>query len=386
VVCERDVRYFCSDYGAMMRARRSPFVYPIAVLAIVACGTVARAQQTYPKPTELPNPYRLVEGWPTLPPQMNGGRWGEVIRVHVDVKGNIWVFHRCFNVVPAGQATCLGRGPANPPILEFNPAGKLLKSFGAGLFAYNHGFTIDGDGNLWATDVNDQPAILGMSARNAAGANIGETVLKLSPEGKVLMTLGTPGVAGTGPDGFDRPTSVAVALNGDVFVSDGHAPNKHDTGRVVKFSKDGRFIKAWGRKGSAPGEFDEPHDIFVGGSRGWVYVADRKNSRIQVFDQDGSFIAAWKQFGQPSSVFVGKDDRMYVGASFPDPSAKKGELRGITIGGGIDGSLEAFIPDPADLDKVIAGTSASGIAADSMGSVFAADVGAHNLRKYVKIK
>jgi DNA-binding beta-propeller fold protein YncE len=193
-------------------------------------------------------------------------------------------------------------------------------------------------------------------------------------------------VAGTGPDRFDRPTSVAVALNGDVFVSDGHAPNKFGTGRVVKFSKDGHFIKAWGRKGSAPGEFDEPHDIFVGGSRGWVYVADRKNSRVQVFDQDGNFIVAWKQFGQPSSVFVGKDDTMYVGASFPDPKAKKGELRGITIGNAIDGSLKAFIPDPADLDKVIAGTSASGIAADSLGSVFAADVGAHNLRKYVKVK
>ena len=85
----------------------------------------------------------------------DGGHWGEVIRVHVDPKGNVWVFHRCFNVEPAGQATCIGRGPANPPILEFDPSGKLLKSLGAGLFAYNHGFTVCGDGNLWATDVND---------------------------------------------------------------------------------------------------------------------------------------------------------------------------------------------------------------------------------------
>jgi hypothetical protein len=175
----------------------------------------------------------------------------------------------------------VGRGPANPPILKFNPSGQLLKSFGAGLFAYNHGFTIDRDGSLWVTDVNDQETILGMSARNAAGKIMGEAVLKLSPDGKVLMTLGKEGVAGTGPDGFDRPTSVAVADNGDIFVSDGHAPNKFGTGRVVKFSKDGRFIKTWGRKGSAPGEFDEPHDIFVGGSRGRVYVADRRNSRIQ---------------------------------------------------------------------------------------------------------
>src|SRR5207245_5292873 len=104
---------------------------------------------------------------------------------------------------------------------------------------------------------------------------------------------------------------------------------------------------------------------FVGAAVGWVYIADGKNDRIRVFDQDGNFIVAWKQFGQPSSVFVGKDDTIYVGASFPDSSAKKGELRGITIGNAIDGSLKAFIPDPADLDKVIAGTSASGIAADS---------------------
>jgi len=115
-------------------------------------------------------------------------------------------------------------------------------------------------------------------------------------------------------------------------------------------------------------------------------VADRRNNRIQVFDQEGNFVAAWKQFGQPSSVFVGKDDTIYVGASFPDPSAKKGELRGIVIGNAIAGSLHAFIPDPADLDTVVRGTSASGIAADSSGAVFAADVGAHNLRKYVKIK
>jgi len=361
---------------------------PRCLLAsIFAFAAMPYAQELhYPKPTELPNPYRLVADWPTLPKSMNGGHWGEVIRVSVDPKGNVWVFHRCFNVVPAGSATCVGRGPENPPILEFSPSGQLLKSLGAGLFAYPHGFTMDADGNLWATDVNDQDKILGMSARNASGEVMGEEVLKLSPEGKVLLTLGTEGVAGTGPDAFDRPTSVAVAPNGDIFVSDGHAPNKYGTARVVKFSKNGRFLKSWGRKGTAPGEFDEPHDLFVGGSRGWVYVADRINRRIQVFDQEGNFIAAWKQFGQPSSVFVGKDDTIYVGASFADASAKKGELRGITIGNAIDGSLKAFIPDPADLDKVIRGTSASGIAADSSGSVYAADVGAHNLRKYDKIR
>jgi DNA-binding beta-propeller fold protein YncE len=366
-----------------LRAAVSGFV---VVAVALAPGSDTSAQRaTYPSPASLPNPYRLVEHWPTLPPSMNGGQWGEVIRVHVDETGNIWVFHRCFNAVPAGSATCVGRGAANPPILEFNAAGTLLKSFGAGLFAYPHGFTVDRDGNLWATDVNDQETILGMPARNSAGVVMGQEVVKLSADGRILMTLGTEGVAGTGANGFDRPTGVAVATNGDIFISDGHAPNKYGTGRVVKFSRDGRFIKAWGRKGSAPGEFDEPHDIFIGGSRGWVYVADRKNNRIQVFDQDGAFIAAWTQFGQPSSVFVGRDDAIYVGASFPDASRKKGELRGIVVGNGITGALTAFIPDPADLDRVVAGTSASGIAADRDGSVFAADVGAHNLRKYVRV-
>jgi DNA-binding beta-propeller fold protein YncE len=155
---------------------------------------------------------------------------------------------------------------------------------------------------------------------------------------------------------------------------------------VVKFSKDGRFIKAWGHKGAAPGDFDEPHDIFIGGSQGHVYVADRRNSRVQVFDQDGNFIVPWKQFGQPSSVFVGKDDSIYVGASFRDPAAKKGELWGIMVGNAKDGSLKAFIPDPADPDKLDVGTTASGIAADDAGSIYAADVAAHNLRKYVKVQ
>jgi 6-bladed beta-propeller/NHL repeat len=358
-----------------------------AAVVTAAFAATARAQQAaYPKPTELPNPYRLVAGWPTLPANMNEGRWGEVIRVHVHRDGNIWVFHRCFNTVPAGSATCIGRGNANPPILEFDPSGNLLRSLGAGLFAYPHGFTVDPEGNLWVSDVNDEATVLGMSAKNSDGVIMGQEVLKLSPTGKVLMMLGKQGVAGNGPDTFDRPTGVAIAPNGDIFVTDGHYPNKHMTARVVKFAKDGRFIKAWGREGAAPGEFSDPHDIFIGGSENRVYIADRRNNRIQVFDQDGKFIAAWTQFGTPSSVFVGKDDTIYVGAAFAEATAKKGELRGIVVGSAKDGSLRAFIPDPADIDKLERGSSASGIAADEAGNIYAADVAAHNLRKYVKLR
>jgi hypothetical protein len=368
----------------MPRANSIALALTASAALVIAFG--AEAQTRYPNPTDLANPYRLVEGWPTIPSSMNGGKWGEVIRVHVARDGNVWVFHRCFNTVPPGHATCIGRGDANPPILEFDASGRLLKSFGAGLFAYPHGFTIDPEGNLWTSDVNDEATVLGMSAKNAAGVQMGQEVLKLSPTGKVLMTLGKEGVSGNGPDTFDRPTGVAIAPNGDIFVSDGHDPNAHNSARIVKFSPDGKFIKSFGRKGSAPGEFNEPHDIFIGGTQNRLYVADRKNNRIQVFDLDGKFLAAWPQFGQPSSVFVGKDDTIYVGAAFPDPSRKKGLMRGIVVGSAKDGSLKAFIPDPADPDKLDVGTTASGIAADDAGSIYAADVAAHNLRKYVKVK
>jgi 6-bladed beta-propeller/NHL repeat len=369
-----------------LAARERMVLFASAVVFAAFAATASAQQTTYPKPTELPNPYRLVEGWPTLPPSMNVGRWGEVIRVHVHRDGNVWVFHRCFNTVPAGSATCIGRGNSNPPILQFDPSGKLLKSFGAGMFAYPHGFTVDADGNLWVSDVNNEATVLGMPAKNSAGVIMGHEVMKLSPAGKVLMVLGKQGVAGNGPDTFDRPTGVAIAPNGDIFVTDGHYPNQHMSARVVKFAKDGRFIKTWGRQGAGPGEFSDPHDIFIGGSENRVYIADRRNNRIQVFDQDGKFIAAWTQFGSPSSLFVGKDDTIYVGAAFADPTAKKSELRGIVVGRATDGSLTAFIPDPYDLDKLERGSSASGIASDEAGNIYAADVAAHNLRKYVKAR
>src|SRR6202140_3085150 len=107
----------------------------VALIAILIPVPSALAQ--YPKQIQLPNPYRLVDDWPTLPKNMNGGHWGELIRADIDPKGNIWVFHRCFNTEPAGTATCVGR--TDPPILEFNPSGKLLANSGSGMFAFPHG-------------------------------------------------------------------------------------------------------------------------------------------------------------------------------------------------------------------------------------------------------
>jgi hypothetical protein len=363
------------------RVRATLTLILIFAAAIAVLPQAAAQQPPYPKQSDLPDPYRLVEDWPTLPKTMNGGKWGELIRADIDPKGNIWVFHRCFNTEPAGYATCVGR--TDPPILEFNPAGKLLFSFGSGMFAFPHGFTIDREGNIWASDANASATVLGMSAKDSNGVVRGQQVFKFSPTGKLLMTLGKEGVAGDGPDTFDMPSGIAIGNNGDIFVTDGHGKND----RVVKFSKDGKFIKAWGHHGSGPGEFDQPHDISIGGSQGHVFVADRSNSRVQIFDQDGNFIAAWRQFGRPSAVYVSKDDTLYVSDSQSNSTVNPGYLRGITIGSAKDGSLRAFIPDPdlaqADVNRI---SGASGIVADDKGTIYAADVGPHRLRKYVKVK
>jgi hypothetical protein len=370
----------------------------IAAAALVASPHAqGRGQSPAPKPTNLPNPYRLVPDWPTLPSTMkgpNGKKWGEVIRVHTAPNGNIWVFNRCFHDKPNGDATCVNRGEANPPILEFNPAGQLLRSFGVGMFAHPHGFTVDKDGNLWTTDTNDDEMILGMPAKNAQGVQMGQTVFKISPAGKILMTIGKEGVTGSGPYLFDRPTGVSIAANGNIFVSDGHSGNKLKTGRIVKYAPDGKFIKEWGRMGPEPGNFRDPHDLYVGGSRGWVYVADRQNNRVQVFDQDGNIITAWTQFGQPSSVYVDKNDNLYVGATYQNPA--RGSVTGpsdgpndraIVIGNAITGELKYLIPDPGDLKTMTdTGTSASGIAVDDQENIYAADVGFNNLRKYSKTR
>jgi DNA-binding beta-propeller fold protein YncE len=366
----------------MIPMGRTRFMLAGVSAVIAAFALVAHSGQSgYPKQTQLPNPYQLVENWPAIPKDMNGGKWGELIRADIDPRGNIWVFHRCFNTEPAGAATCVGR--TEPPILEFDPSGRLLKSLGRGMFAFPHGFTVDAQGNIWASDANKDETVLGISAKDANGVVRGHQVFKMSPEGKILMTLGKEGVAGNGPDTFDQPSGIAVAPNGDIFVTDGHGKND----RVVKFSKDGKFIKTWGHHGAGPGEFDQPHDISIGGSQGHVFIADRSNSRVQIFDQEGNFIAAWKQFGRPSALYVSKDDTLYVSDSQSNSTVNPGYTRGITVGSAKDGSLRAFIPDPdlaqADVSRI---SGASGIVADEKGTIYAADVGPHKLRKYIKVK
>jgi streptogramin lyase len=326
------------------------------VMSIAASGGRASAQTDAPQNSQ-PNPYRTIENWAKLP---EGRTWGSTAGVSVDRHGDIWVAERC------GANTCAGSNLA--PILEFDSSGKLLRSFGAGMFLFPHGMTVDKDGNIWVTD--------------GQGANgKGQQVFKFSPDGKVLMTLGKAGVAGDGPDTFNQPSAVAIAPNSDIFVADGHGGNSNN--RIVKFTKDGKFIKTWGKKGTAPGEFDIPHCLAFD-SKGRLFVGDRNNNRIQIFDQDGNFIEEWKQFSRPSGIFIDKNDVIYVADSESESVSKNhyGWKRGIRIGNVKDGSVTAFIPDPVE---VATGTSAAeGVAADSNGTIYGAEVGPKDLKKYVK--
>jgi sugar lactone lactonase YvrE len=163
---------------------------------------------------------------------------------------------------------------------------------------------VDRDNNIWVSD--------GRAKNNGKG----HTVMKFSADGKLLMTLGKPGVAGNGPDTFNAPSDILVAPNGDIFVADGHGGDTN--ARIVKLSTDGKFIKAWGSKGPGPGEFDTPHGLAMDAA-GRLFVADRGNSRIQIFDQDGKFLAEWRQFGKPSGVFIDKHGVIYVADSQSNP-------------------------------------------------------------------
>jgi sugar lactone lactonase YvrE len=304
------------------------------------------------------NPYRTVEGWAKMPA---GRTWGATSAVDVDRDGkSIWVGERC------GANTCAGS--SLPALLKFDDSGRLTTSFAAGMFVFPHGIHVDGDGNVWVTD-----------ARGREGK--GHQVFQFSSDGKLLRTLGKAGVAGEGLDTFNQPSDVAVAANGDIFVADGHDENSN--ARIVKFSKDGKFIKTWGKRGSAPGEIDTPHGLAFD-SRGRLFVADRGNNRIQIFDQDGKFLDAWKQFSRPSGIYIDKNDVLYVADSESNGKTNPGWKRGIRIGSAKDGKVTAFIPDPEpDPEKVVTSGS-EGVAADARGNIYGAEVGPRALKRYVK--
>ena len=335
-----------------------------AMMAVAALATATALAEA--PPNSQPNPFRTVETWFKL---SAGRMWGSTSAVDIDRDGtSIWVADRC------GANSCAGK--MDPPILKFDQSGTLVKSFGGGMFVFPHGIAVDKDGNVWVTDGQGRDGK-------------GHQVFKFSPDGEVLMTLGKAGVAGDGPDTFNQPDDVAIAPNGDIFVSDGHTPAMGNA-RVMKFTKDGKFIKQWGRHGSGPGEFEVPHALAFD-SRGRLFVGDRANNRIQIFDQDGNFIDQWKQFSRPSGVYIDNHDVIYVTDSEstdkPGYGYNPGWRRGIRVGSAKDGSVAAFIPDPLSptVDGKLPATSAAeGVAADAAGNVYCAEVGPKTLKKYVR--
>jgi hypothetical protein len=355
--------------------------------SLLLAGT-ASAQST-PPTNDLPNPYQTVADYFKLPA---GRTWGSTSAVDIDKDGrSIWVAERCGVNSCADPAT--GQMSPLDPVLKFDASGKLVKSFGAGMIAFAHGIHVDRDGNIWVTDAGyNRPrpargAAAGTPAPPPPARLVGHQVIKFGPDGRVLLTLGKAGVAGNPPEALTEPNDVVTAPNGDIFVAEGHAGQNQNAppgtvARISKFTKDGKFIKSWGKLGSAPGEFRTPHGLAFD-SRGRLFVADRGNVRLQIFDQDGKFLDETQQFSRLSGIFIDKNDTLYGADSESSPTSHPGGWkRGMRVGSARDLKVMFFIPDP---ETQPTGTSAAeGVAVDAAGNIYGAEVGPKAVKKYVK--
>ena len=339
----------------------------IALVMFLSLGiaTPATAQS-------LSNPYRAVEGWAKLP---DGRVMGAVGGVTMDPDGDhVWAVIRCDATAPERFGNeCLDSDL--DPILKFDLDGNVVDSFGSGLFIWPHGIDVDPDGNVWVTDAV-------AAARTPKGSR-GHQVVKLSPDGEVLMTLGTPGVPGDGPNRFNAPSDVVVADNGDIFVADGHADDTNN--RIMKFSSDGTLIKTWGKTGYGPGEFRTMHSLAID-ARGRLFVADRSNNRIQIFDLDGNYIKTWTQFGRPSGIFFDKNDRIYVADSESDQTRNPGWEMGIRIGDASTGWVDAFVLYQFANPRTTGGNGAEFVAVDRDGNMYAGEPRPRKLQKYLRVR
>ncbi len=367
-----------------------------AVASVATLGAILHAQtspaapaQASVQPTnDLPNPYDTVGNIFKLP---EGHTWGSTSAVDIDKDGRtIWVAERC-SANSCWDAT-KGEMSKFDTVFHFDASGKLVKSFGAGMFVFPHGIHVDRDGNIWVTDGQDN---LPRRARGAAPDSplppapakvVGHQVVKFSPDGKVLLTLGkaggNPATEVADPASFYQPNDVITLPNGDILVAEGHNDNTMSH-RIVHFSKDGKYLGQFGKRGSGQGEFIQPHGLALD-SQGRLFVADRGNNRVEIVTTDGKFIAAWPQFSRPSGVFIDKNDTLFVADSESgtvNPGHKDWK-RGIRIGSAKDGKVVAFIPDP---DANATGTSAAeGVAADAAGNIYGAEVGPKAVKKYVR--
>jgi len=317
------------------------------------------------------NPFRPDYTWGNLP---DGRVWGAVSAIYPAPDGNIWVAERC------GQNTCVGSDL--DPVLLMDPDGNVLRSFGAGLISWPHGMYVEPNGNLWITDA---------WAAGAEEQGLGHTVLKFSPEGELLLTLGTPGEAGDPPYRLTRPNDVVVAPDGTIFIVDSHGPT--GTNRLMKYDAEGRYLETIGESGYGPQQFLEPHAIAMD-SQGRLFIADRYNNRIQILDQDGNFIAFWTQFGRPSGIYIDENDIIYVADSESGPATNPytgqrnaGWERGIRIGDARTGWVFHFIPETWNNPAlgVMSFSGPEGVAVDRQGNVYGGEVSQRRVVKHQRI-
>jgi hypothetical protein len=346
-----------SGTATVSAADARPFVPPPA-------GTTGTPADDVVDPASrnLPNTHpNMVTNWGRLP----GGReWGSSAGIDIGPDGHIWAYDRCGGTGFGPGGNC--QTNRVDPILKFDRnTGELLTSFGAGLFAVPHGIHVDREGNVWVTDF----------AADETGT-VGQQVIKFSPEGEVLMRLGTAGEAGGGRTHFNQPNDVIVAPNGDIFVADGHSGQGQDipedaAGRIVKFSPQGEYIMEWGRVGNGPGEFRTPHAMAFD-SQGRLFVADRGNHRIQIFDQQGNHIDSYYQYSRVSDLWITPDDVLYAIDSESTDTSHPNWLNGIRIGSAREDRVTAFIP-PHPREGRSSGVAGEGIAVDVNGNIYAAE-------------
>ena len=382
-------------------------------ISVTQAGAAA-AQATMAPVNDAPNPYSTVENYFKLP---EGRPWGSTSAVDVDPDGkSIWVAERC------GQNGCWDRAKGAmspvPVILKFDANGTLVKSFGTGIAVFPHGIHVDKEGNVWITDGQDNlprrapgaPADAPMPAMPAKV--VGHQVFKFNPDGKLLLTLGKPGGNQPGqpadPASFYQPNDVITYPNGDILVCEGHGNAAPSPARLVRFDKNGKFLREYGKMGSGPeGEFMQPHGLAFD-SKGRLFVADRSNNRIQILDAETyKTLDTWYQFSRLSGIFIDKNDMIYgadseSGSVNPPHGAWK---RGMRIGSAKDGKVIAFIPDPTSMDESFSmvdgkpvmkkndgkpgatGTlAAEGVTVDAAGNIYGAEVGPKAVKKYVKKK
>jgi streptogramin lyase len=326
------------------------------VVAIGLSGTAQAQAEKDPKSPDYPRvtlstSYKVDPDWPQKPRHV---QWGEMPGVAVDRHDNVWLFTR-----------------AKPPVQAYTAEGKYLTGWGDELVRSAHHMKFDHEGNIWLADIGQH------------------VVMQFTPSGKLLKMLGTRGRAGNDQTHLNQPTDMAIAPSGDVFVSDGYGNN-----RIVHFDSGGKFVKAWGKLGTLPGEFSLPHAI-ARDSKGRLYVADRNNARVQVFERSGKFVEEWRDVVVPWGFCVTKQDEIWVCGSSPMAWGAKDESFGcppkdqVFMRFNTAGRLLQLWTVPKGED----GNEKSGecnwvhaIAQDSQGNLYAGDIVGKRVQKFIKQK